>query len=168
MLRILSGTASNERLFSIWGCIDTKDQSFLHHQGTADTARVQADITQSYQNPSRKRKLGIHGYSGDVALSTQTHALQLEALDTGDFESIDAFNLDWELSARKWFHKLFDEEAESETVGEDLGNAITTTLSNLFEAGSTLILDGLAQSAWVRGKADIEEEISYFELLSRL
>lgn len=48
LLRILCGTASNEQLFSIWGRIDTKDQSFLHHQGTADTARVRADITQSH------------------------------------------------------------------------------------------------------------------------
>lgn len=40
LLQILSGTASNERLFSIWGRIDTKDQSSLHHQGTADTAKI--------------------------------------------------------------------------------------------------------------------------------
>ena len=101
LLQILAGTASNERLFSIWGCINTKDQSALHHQETADTARVRADITQSHQSTSCKRKLGTHEYSGDVALSTQNYITPSEAMDLEDFESVDAFNLDWEMSACK-------------------------------------------------------------------
>lgn len=93
--------------------------------------------------------------------------MQPEALDTEDFESVDAFNLDWELSARKWFHELLDEETGDSVDGRDLGDIITVTLSDLFEAGSTLVFEGLIQSAWIRGEADIEEEIAYFEILSR-
>ena len=168
LLQILTSTASNERLFSIWGRIDTKDRSSLHHQGTADTARVRADITQSHQDTSRKRKLGTHGYTGDAALSTQNHILSPESMDVEDFESTDAFNLDWELSARKWFQELFDEETGAEEMDEqDLGDSIKTTLSDLFDAGSTLVLNGLTHLAWVRGEADIEAEISYYEMLSR-
>lgn len=49
----------------------------------------------------------------------------------------------------------------------DLGSSIKTTLSDLFNAKSTLDLDQLTQSAWVRGEADIEAKILYFEMLSR-
>ena len=85
-----------------------------------------------------------------------------------DFEEIDAFNLDQKMSARKWFQKLLDEETNKEVDDQDLGDAIKTTLSDLFDVGSTLVFNGLTQSAWVRKEADIEAEIFYFELLSCL
>ena len=50
---------------------------------------------------------------------------------------------------------------------QDLDDTVKTTLSDLFDAGSTFVFNGLIHSAWIRGEADIEAEISYFELLSQ-
>ena len=38
----------------------------------------------------------------------------------------------------------------------------------MFDAGSILVLNGLTQSAWVRGEVDIKAEIFCFESLSCL
>ena len=88
-------------------------------------------------------------------------------MDLEDFESVDAFNLDWEMSACKQFQELLDKKTEGEIDSDqDLGDTITTTLLDLFNTRSTLVLKRLISSAWVRGEADIEVKISYFELLS--
>lgn len=80
--------------FSISGVVLIQKTEIQHYQGTADTARIQADITQSHQDTSPKYKLKVHGYSGDATLSTQNHITLSEAIDLKDFKSINVFNLD--------------------------------------------------------------------------
>lgn len=167
LLQIVPSTASNEKLFSLFGIINSHDRASLQYQATADTARLRANIVQQNQTVSQKRKLGSGDYAGDIALST-TQVLQT-SVDPNDFDSPEAFAEDFELSVRDFFHQIcseHDDPSEDIDLSLDPGEE-HVTLQGLFNASSTLDLTAQMHATWTRGTAVLEEETAYFESLAR-
>lgn len=98
LFQAVPNSAAVERLFSIWGHLETSKANRRKPQKTADIACVRADINSHHQQEAknRKRKIGEGNGTGDLALSTRRSTM----IDPNDLavEDEDMDPIDWESS----------------------------------------------------------------------